>query len=160
MWYEETALHNALEKKSPPRNTLRSWFSTNLKMHLSLTISSDAHSCAYALAFRGCTRAQHTPEERADTGTTQLLRLQMQAAWEPSLLVAIPLLHTAWGDLSGRVSSASGWKSLDVYKDEMITLIEEISAESLPRLYSRENAFPPGYQLHCERGERVEPSAF
>lgn len=52
MWCEETALHNALEKKSPPRNTLRSWFSTDLKMHLSLSISSDADFCMYSTAFR------------------------------------------------------------------------------------------------------------
>lgn len=29
-------------------------------------------------------------------------------------LVATPLLHTEWGDLSGRVSSASGWNSLAI----------------------------------------------
>lgn len=48
----------------------------------------------------------------------------------------MPLLHTTWGDFSGRVSSASGWKSLGIYKAEMIALIQDISDESLLWLYS------------------------
>lgn len=77
---------------------------------------------------RGESRRRHnTITEAADAGCLRAFPL-----------VAIPLLHTVWGDLSGRVSSASCWKSRGIYKDEMITLVWEISAESLPWLYSWE----------------------
>lgn len=102
MWCEETALHNALEKKSPPRNTLRSWFSTDLKMHLSFSISSDADCTAQLSDRTGARTSLHPARKQTEARCSHW-------GWGIKLpsLVAIPLLHAPFG----KAASASGQDS-------------------------------------------------
>lgn len=115
MWYEETALHNASEKKSPPRNTLRSWFSTDLKIHLSLTILSDAYFCVYTTAFKNCTSAHNSlhPERKE----TQAQHYYWGCGFrlpESFLFCGYPFATQIWGDSSGSTLMASRWNSLAI----------------------------------------------